>query len=157
MAKKSTKLSQKHWLNIIIIVTSAMFLLMVIVGKMLERGNEPNHQDKVRLEINKLDFGSFSIRNNEGVWISSASWLQSSNIESVVQLWKEVMQKRAAPIESSEKNGETILIYLNSSMNPIICKLSQNKEQLTFQFIQSQQQLIINNGKLSDYIPSKSE
>jgi len=153
MANKSLKLKQKQWLNIIIIVTSAMFLLMVLVGKMLERANDAGAVEGVAQEFYKLDFGDVSIRNNDGVWSSTAKELSQPAIERLIQNWKKLLQRDGLLLEQSEDTGKTVLIYLTNSMSPIICKLVQREGQLDFQFVQSGQKIVVENARVSDYIP----
>lgn len=153
MASKPSKLSQKQWLNIIIIVTSAMFLLMVLVGKMLEKASKPELTEEVSLDFYKLDLGDFSLRNENGKWISTANWLTTGEAESLVQRWKSILQRQAISKDLSEAVGKTVLIYLNKSMSPVICKLIQNDQELIFQFVQSDQQVHLEDAKLTDYIP----
>ncbi len=155
--RKKNPLSQRQWLNIIIIATSAMFLIMVLIGRMFEGKNTNSANDSpVINQMIKIDFGDRALILQGDQWIDlSAVPLPAEKIKKIINNWQSLLLKQASPIDNERLTGQNILLYFSQQSNPIICKVSQHNNQIIFQWTQAQKQLVLENISLSDYIPLK--
>ena len=151
--RKTSRLTQRQWLNVMIIVISAMFLLMVVIGKIMNPA-EPspdNVRDSYHLE--RLDFGSVQIQLVEQQWRAQGIALNPQQAAKIAQRWQKLL---TSPVEAKlnlPSRGKTVLLYLNGIRQPIICKIGVIDQHMIISFIDSGHQFKMPETEISLYYP----
>jgi len=115
----------KKWLNIIIIVISALVLAFMLIGKLMERDkNQPieqsstffNHSTStqtVTLVLQKIEFKKLSLVLQKNWQLSekrddSTFELSASRIEEIQSLWQQILLLPTEPININSENNHSV-------------------------------------------------
>lgn len=156
-SENKIKLNHKHWLNIMIISVSAMLLLSVLVGRMLNNEAEYFIENEslspLKVEITQIDFSDLQFNLNHGLWSSSNDVYQAQQIKAIVARWQVLMLQHGQPIKDKKVTGKTVLIYLSGLKQPVICKISLTENATIISFISAELEFIMAASQFSDYYP----
>jgi len=153
MAKKAKSSSkEKQWLNIIIIVISAMILIFTLLGKFMEKGVNDRPNDLLILPSAKItpsalpaptltsvDFGAIKIVASEKGWRQIASstdlekespaeaGIQDSNYSKIAEQWQVILTRPNDQLVSLENYDVVTTYFAQISLlkqdRPIVVKL----------------------------------
>ena len=154
---KTTRLTKQHWLNIIIISVSAMLLISVLVGRMLDNNAPEENDKKQKVNIVQIDFPETQFTLVDSIWLSSDANFKHEQIVKMVKRWKALLLQQGIPISKKAILGKTILIYLESVAQPIVAKLTLNKNNLQISFTSAKQEFYLEPSAYSIYYPSITE
>lgn len=164
MAQKKSRLTQSQWLNIIIIVTSAAFLLFVLLSNKLNqsidnqsKNNKQNNFQLADYQLVEIDFGEFKIRNinpniNQ-VWQSDDVRLTSLQVKNIANHWQKLIQSQGQAITDEPDSAKTVLLFFAEFDQPIIAKLSQSKQATRITVLSIKAAYILPADAYSNYYP----
>ena len=156
-SQQKIRLTKQHWLNIIIISVSAMLLISVLVGRMLDSGEILQDDHSYDINLVQIDFSKIQFSLVDGIWISSKQDFQPEKIVKIVKHWKSLLLQQGQPISNKLILGKTVLIYLENVSQPIIAKMNLNKNSLQISFISAKQEFYLKPSEYSNYYPSITE
>lgn len=147
----SKGITQKNWLNIVIIVISGLVLTFTLLGKFMDR--EVNRQiieskERQSFQIAVIDFGAFKLINQDPVWsVVPSTNIEQSKIDFLVQSWKTVLAANMVEVELIETQNlsslGTVLIYFSQKQAPLVIKVEQLNSALLLSFVSSGKQFIV--------------
>lgn len=157
---KKSGLNQRQWLNVIIIVMSAAFLLFVLLGKMLNQAADKQQApaESSQLELQKIDFGDFQVAKKDGQWQSIKKEVGGSDLIVITRQWQLLLNQMEKNTDSKltlEKPEleRTVLLYVNYFPQPIVCKLIQFRDKLEIVFVNSNTKFIFPAESIFLYYP----
>ncbi len=175
MSVNKTQLTKKHWLNIIIFVVSALFLLMVLLNQRLSQTDIKSNRiipqtkhSSSDVRLIKIDFGHVMLwSENDGNeaernkmeeskikhWRSSSDQLNQQTFDMIVANWIQLLAMKSEAQEVRYSSGITVLLYFSNLTQPVICKLTQQDSDLVVTFVASRQQLLLKNQNINAYYP----
>ena len=120
--------SQKYWLNIMIVSVSAMLLLSVLVGRMMDDTKTHNlnkvlPQSQPNMKISKIDFGELQLISQQKQWVSSNKQYPQAQVLSLIENWQELLLSHGQPVSEQISIGKTVLIYLFEKKQPLVAKI----------------------------------
>ncbi len=145
MAKGVT---QSQWLNIIIIIISALVLAFMLMGKWMDGSTKQPNLEKQEIALNKIDFGRFQLllknkqnintqleskkTNNETLWVvQPSSALSNSDIKEIVLIWQQILSRPLQSTINIQQNNPlylaTVLLSFSNSKTPLVAQLIQIK------------------------------
>lgn len=151
--RKTSRLTQRQWLNVMIIVISAMFLLMVVIGKIMNPDEPSPEKVKDSYHLERLDFGSVQIQLVEQQWRAQGITLNPQQAAKTAQRWQRLL---TSPVEAKlnlPSQGKTVLLYIHGIKQPIICKIGLIDQHMIISFIESGHQFKIPEAEMSLYYP----
>ncbi len=151
--KKNTRLTKQHWLNIMIISVSAMLLISVLVGRMLNNQEFIENDHNRDIKIVQIDFQEIQFSLVDGVWICSEQNFQHMQIIEMVKHWEALLLKQGEPINHKSVQGKTILLYLERMSMPIIAKIHLNNDNMKISFISAKQEFDLESSLYPNYYP----
>lgn len=154
MKTKPSRLTQRQWLNVIIVVISAMFLLMVLIGKIMNpTSRQIGKEVKFEFSLRHLDFGDIQISRVKQGWQADAGELSPEDTDVIAKRWQKLLNLAAEKEVSLPIKGKTVLLYLEGVKQPIICKISLVGEQTVISFVDSGHQFIRSAQAYNLYYP----
>jgi len=147
----------KKWLNIIIIVISALVLAFTLIGKLMERDksqpieknsiyfNRANSTQTTTLTLEKIEFEKLSLLLQDGWQLShkendAALELSPSRIEEIQSLWQQILLLQTRPTKLNSENKQSVSdtdldvlasyrvkLYFKSRQNPLLVKVKRIK------------------------------
>jgi len=149
----SQKNQNRKWLNVIIIVISALILAFMLIGKLMERDeNQPigqaaaffNRSDPMHtagLSLQKIEFEKLTLSLHNEWQLSMADLqvtnrLSSSRIEEIQSLWQQVLTLPTEPLKSPinsqtvnrEQQSYWVKLYFKSLDKPLNAQVIQLKK-----------------------------
>ncbi|MCO7224461.1 hypothetical protein [Pleionea sp. CnH1-48] len=88
MAYKKKKLTQRQWLNIIIMVMAVMMLVFVMTGRIIEKKLEPNQPSPLFSQLTKLTIAQWSVSQQQEQWHQEPAVLSHQELLQMVQSWQ---------------------------------------------------------------------
>ena len=156
------QLTQRQWLNIIIFVTSAMFLLMVVVGQFMQRterasGELTESSKETKLNLSKIDFGETVLVREGDNWKQTPANIQAElRVQLLGNRWLALLNNNVSPKESDLSSGRTVLLYFSNAQTPQVVKVIQRSDKLVFQFLTTNQQVELFGAKINQFFPEPS-
>ncbi len=179
----SKGVTQNQWLNIVIIIISALVLAFTLIGRFMDKtANESDTRqiaavnDSLKMsvpsmQLTSIDFGTMRIsrkrQKNQSTlafaWFAKPkSSLNQTQINRLVDGWQKIL---TMPAESLSQPAPinflpiaTVLLYFAETAQPIITKVEvSNKVELTpsinIRFVSTGQQIIIEDLPLAQLLP----
>jgi len=137
-----------------IISVSAMLLISVLVGKMLNNKTLIQVDENQSVNIVQIDFPEMRFNLVDGIWTCSDPRFEHERITKMIKRWKALLLRQGEPIIVKSTQGKTVLIYLESVTQPIVVKLYLNKEFTQISFMSAKQEFKLNSSDYSSYYPS---
>ncbi|TQV74641.1 hypothetical protein FLL45_06670 [Aliikangiella marina] len=154
MPRKGLGYTQQQWTNLIIFVISALVLLFLFIGKIMEK-NIDEQTDRV-VELVRIDFGGLEIWREQQNWLSSSAQLQAVEIQAIADRWQSLVNKPGETYQSLPSGGRTVLLYFSTVAQPVVCKVINRKGSLLIAFITTQQLIELPSAERSLYFPEVS-
>ena len=151
---RQTNLSHQQWLNIVIIVISALVLLFVMIGRLMERDAPVNSPaTTVEVALIRIDFGELEIWRTADSWQSSDSRLSPAQARLYGERWEKLVAQPAAAINDNVGSCKIVLLYFSNLPQPVTVKVSQSASETRFNFVVSDQQVVVAAQDFTLYIP----
>jgi hypothetical protein len=147
------RLTKQHWLNVIIISVSAMFLLSVLVGRMLDHKGAVDEDKSKDFKIVQIDFSEIQFNLDNAIWFSSDTSFQHEHITRIVKRWKNLLLQHGRPSKDKLIAGRTILIYLENIPQPIVAKLNLTSDYMRISFTSANQEFYLDQSDFHYYYP----
>ncbi|WP_444995744.1 hypothetical protein [Aliikangiella sp. IMCC44359] len=157
MPNKRTQLSGKQWLNIIIISVSLMFLILVLVGRMMNKraGDISSQTLSGQVALIKIDFGEVTLWRDNSIWYSTNKSLSKEKINLIIKNWNLILNQTGEVYLGSHLTGKTVLLYLSNIQQPVVCKVSLYKDKMLITFVSTSRQFILEKHQFENYYPGK--
>lgn len=139
MAKTQRSLTQQQWTNLIIFVISALVILFIFVGKVMERNIEKQNNVDRSIELVRIDFGDFEVWREQVGWQSTSSQITSVEARAIADRWQSLMNQPGKRYTTLPPGGRTVLLYLTNYQQPVVCKILKQADSLKIAFITTQQ------------------
>ena len=168
----SKGLTQRQWLNMVIIIISALILAFMLIGQVMNKsvdkvaGNVEQTPFRQIMSLREIDFGSQKLVLQTK---SATSWtvipnnsLTSEEIFKLVKNWQNVLVEPITPSLKNIKNiaspVTTVLLFFSESTQPLIVKIGginrpEGQKLVSLLFIGSEQQEIIKPLSLEQFLP----
>ncbi len=143
----SQQKATKKWLNIIIIVISALVLAFMLIGKLMERkipsvnrGGGESHLSVDRAQgvpqLIKIEYNATTLSfHSDGEWISrdepsakQASNLSPERVEEIHSLWLQVLSQKSMPFDKETASylaaqSFEVKLYFLSKDRPLLARV----------------------------------
>ena len=162
MAKKSSagtssRLLPRQWLNIMIISVSAMFLLSMLVGRMMNVSNTEEAKVAASLdsagELVQIDFGLLHLSKTSSGWQASDARLSQATTNNAAALWLALLQRSDHQLIKQPLSGKTVLLYFSQLSSPVVCKVIKSKKNIDIVFVKSGLGISLAPSQYSAYLP----
>jgi len=165
-------MNQQQWLNVIIIIISALILAFVLLGRFLDPDRNKIEDVSAPLELRLIDFGaqrlSYKPQNMEGAQLDGwsvypESSLSADEIKLLVNSWQELL---SMPLQQSEIkqnktiSGATVLLFFSGSELPLLVRVSRKNtqsksEEIIIDFIAEERTVVVKNLSKYQFLPKQ--
>ncbi|MDH5433469.1 MAG: hypothetical protein OEY19_05955 [Gammaproteobacteria bacterium] len=142
MVKKNIK--ERQWLNLMIILVSAMFMMFVLAGKIMNDSKIDNEAPTIDLqqpELVEIDFGYIRLVKRNDHWINTQDKLSEDISRRIALNWESMLDddsiESVPNMDENQINSHNVLLFFKDKQIPLMCKVVQSKEWLYFHFIDS--------------------
>jgi len=166
-------MKQQQWLNVIIIVISALILAFVLLGRFLDPDKNKIEDVSAPLELRLIDFGTqrltYEPQNKAagellGWSVYPQSSLSTDEIKSLVDSWQELlsMPLQQDDIKQDKRiSGVTVLLFFTGTELPLVTKVSiRNSEardaEIIIDFIAEKRTVVVKNLSKYQFLPKQS-
>lgn len=149
-------LNQRNWLNIIIFTISALFLIFILLGKVLNQSTQTIttiQESQVQAELMQIDFGYMQITLHDSEWSSSVEGISKKQIDDVVSHWKALLKRPTKTRGSTPLVAETILLFFSNQAQPVIVKVSRPDNKTMITFVGTQIQFDFTKNDYKHFVP----
>jgi|GEM_PF-2904655 len=154
MATRPSRLTRQQWLNIVILVISALILMFVIIGRVMDREPpEPSHANELQVVLQRIDFGDITLFQKNEKWASSSEQVSAQRAAEIAFNWRRLVARSGDDYGEQVPLGKTVLLYFSHIPQPVVGKVDLTDEHLTITFITSKQQFHLAKTDYSLYIP----
>lgn len=177
------RISQSQWLNIVIIVISALVLAFTLIGQFMHQAVDESDASKIvaandslqvsvpTIQLTSIDFGTLRISREQQKNQSKLafSWsvlpkggLTQQQIKLLVDRWQKILTTPVNPLEQSASINyspiATVLLYFEETAQPIIAKVEMGDKiettpLINIRFVSTGQQITIDNLQLDHLLP----
>jgi len=149
------QLRSRDWLNIMIISVSAMFLLLVLIGKMLSETESRSSQTLPveAIQLLRIDFGALQLVKKIDRWGEENGRLKAARAQRIGQSWQDLLAQPSNKVSNKKYTGETLLFYFNHIEQPVVVKLVLSPDAAKAVFVAAQVEYPIARETIEQYMP----
>ena len=154
MSSDKIELSQRQWLNIIIISISVMFFLFVVLGNKINQAPISSNMSIKPYQISRIDFGEFEFSRDDQAWLDTNKQYSAQKIKSTLLNWQQLISQ---PGQSYSENslGKTLLVYLEGQAAPLVIKLQIGTDEFHIYWPEQSRSYQFPKTLLAGYYPEK--
>ena len=151
------QLRSRDWLNIVIISVSAMFLLLVLIGKMMtESESRSSQQTQVRpTQLLRIDFGALQLVKKDEGWTEKNALLTSTRAQLIGRNWQDLLRQPSKKTNNTQHSGETLLLYFSNIEQPVVVKLTLSSKTAKAVFVAAKVEYSIKRDAIEQYLPNQ--
>jgi len=153
------QLRSRDWLNIMIISVSAMFLLLVLIGKMLTETESRTSQTPAieDIQLLRIDFGTLQLVKKGDGWVEESGRLKSARAQRIGRSWQDLLAQPSNKVSNTKTSGETLLFYFSHIEQPVVVKLVLSSDAAKAVFVASQVEYPIAREAIEQYMPRETK
>jgi len=151
MAKSVASRKLRQALNLVIILCCIMFLVFIAVGKMMDKKFEKASSTVQPLPaLVEVDFGVDSLSKYQQGWSWRSGTKVDINARQIFDNWQALLRRNDAA-EGRVSDGITLLLYLESTGKPVVCRVSQDPTGLNITFVETALQIHLPANAVESY------
>lgn len=178
-------MTQSQWLNIVIIIISALILAFTLIGRFMDRAvddsdarqivaEDSRHQiSEPTMQLTSIDFGTLRIflkpqeAHSKLALIGSVEpkgALTEKQIKALIERWQKILMMPAQSLSQASSINylpiATILLYFAETAQPIVAKVTasdkiESTPLISVRFVSTGQQIIIDNLPIDQLLPQQ--
>lgn len=179
----SKGISQSQWLNIVIIIISALVLAFTLIGRIMDNAVDETNARQIAatndsrqvgvpvMQLSSVDFGTLRITSKQQknrqklvlIWSTEPKGvLTQKQIKTLLDQWQKILIMQAQPVDQPASINyspiATVLLYFAKVGQPIIAKVLVSDKiepapTIIVRFVSTGQQIMIDNLPIDQILP----